>query len=77
MLKKLALLAVSTLAAAAFKKYWNRKLAEPSTAVKPSHRDAVHRWEDEGGMVPTAATQAKPATQRRRSPSKAATNTAA
>lgn len=78
MLKKLVFLAASTLAAAAFKKYWNRAPAAQATKAKRAHhRDPVHRWEDEGGMVPTVATQAKPAAQRRRSATNAATKTPA
>lgn len=71
MLKKLLFLAVGSLAARAVKKYWNQRDLAQS---KPAHKEAVQRWEDEGGMVPTPASSSP---QRRRNASSAATNTAA
>ncbi len=84
MWKKIAVLAATSLATLLAKTAWDRRQRDAKGGRAP-HREAVQRWEDDGGLVPSvpAQTPATPdaakraAPQRRRSPRNAATKTAA
>ncbi|HEX2010811.1 MAG TPA: hypothetical protein VJN44_07735 [Roseateles sp.] len=59
LMKKLALLAAASLATAAVRRWW---IGGPLAARRrgEEHREAVHRWEDEGGLVPGVEAQLPP-----------------
>lgn len=56
-IRKLAWLAATSLAAAAVKHWWRQGAAPGSPhRRRREERDAVQRWEDEGGLVPAVAS---------------------
>lgn len=79
MWKKIAILAVASLAARACERWWVQAQHRRQHRHRREHREAVQRWEDEGGALPGAAPAAQrpAAAQRRRKPSSAATKVSA
>lgn len=79
MWKKIAILAVASLAARACERWWTQSQHRHQHRHRKEHREAVQRWEDEGGALPAVAPAPREptATQRRRKPSSAATKMSA
>lgn len=70
-LKHLAWLAATSLAAAAVKHWWRQGDTPAGSPRRREEREAVQRWEDEGGLVPAVVP-----VQRRRARSTARTRAA-
>lgn len=66
----LAVLATSALAAKLVQHFSHRHQLRRAHDDKRQHREDVHRWEAEGGNLPTPQTTAKPPAKPRASRSK-------